>query len=368
MKKAIAILSVLICMCASTAVFSVSTVAIDDVRSKGVLESEDLSVIDNYVEQALLEYAQSRQFREISEQRREFLRRSVSESASSQDQYQAQFHESVVEYFPEAINRAKSLESPYDYKSLVNLLVLADKLNDFDVSYLAEDLMDHEKRAVRYWAVKCVTNQAIIEEINSGNLGNVKKIKSIVDSLEQNLQEFSDEELNAVAEFIRSVDTPLVSGLFRKLVYQRLESYRNWEVSNELIETKILKELCDKIKGGAGEDNDNARDFAQLFSYVMQRYIKGQDVLPERSKERLISVMVETEQKCIARLTGLEQSVIKSAIENDNIDGLKTEHDRLLGKEGNAGELSARLGFIYGISDEGENITAPKELPAYEAK
>ena len=54
---------------------------------------------------------------------------------------------------------------------------------------------------------------------------------------------------------------------------------------------------------------------------------------------------------------------IRRALERDNIEALKEEHDRLLGTETTPGQLPTMLGFSYNTTDTGIIRTAPIPLP-----
>jgi len=73
---------------------------------------------------------------------------------------------------------------------------------------------------------------------------------------------------------------------------------------------------------------------------------------------------VETEDKCVGRILGAPQSIIKKAVERDDYAAIVAEHNRLLGDAKQAGELSAKLNFDYGTASGGGKRTAPLPLPA----
>jgi hypothetical protein len=108
-----------------------------------------------------------------------------------------------------------------------------------------------------------------------------------------------------------------------------------------------------------------ARRFAQLYSYVIQRYIKGNNVLNDTQKQHLASVIIEIEEKCISRLLGLDraQATIRRTIERNNLIALSDEHNKLLGDETSTGQLPTKLSFDYSTTPSGPTRTAPIPLP-----
>jgi hypothetical protein len=106
-----------------------------------------------------------------------------------------------------------------------------------------------------------------------------------------------------------------------------------------------------------------AQRFAQLYSYAIQRYIKGKDILNETQKQQLASLLIEIEDKSISRLIGGPQVTIRRAIERDTMAALLDEHNKLLGNETTAGQLPSKLGFDYSTTPNGPKRTAPIPLP-----
>ena len=122
--------------------------------------------------------------------------------------------------------------------------------------------------------------------------------------------------------------------------------------------------LCEKLTASGPANPELAKRFGQLLSFVMQRYIKGQGqgVLKAASASYLVSVMIDTEGKCVGRLLGTPQATIRRAIEAGDLNALQAEHDRLLGTGSQAGEVSTKLGITYG--PEGQTQATPLTLPA----
>ena len=95
----------------------------------------------------------------------------------------------------------------------------------------------------------------------------------------------------------------------------------------------------------------------------MQRYIKGQGdpAVKPIALNYLMSVLVDTEEKCIGRLVGTPQATIRRAVEAKDMAALQAEHDRLLGTGNQAGVVSSKYNINYG--PEGQNRAAPLALP-----
>ncbi len=157
---------------------------------------------------------------------------------------------------------------------------------------------------------------------------------------------------------------------------ERIKRYADWTVTYEFYDILILKLLESKIPLSSQNmvaptattslsKPAMARRFAQLYSYVIQRYVKGNNVLNDTQKQNLASVMIEIEEKCISRLLGLSrpQVTIRRIIERNNLIALSDEHDKLLGDETSTGQLPLKLGFDYSTSPNSPKRTAPIPLP-----
>jgi hypothetical protein len=163
-----------------------------------------------------------------------------------------------------------------------------------------------------------------------------------------------------MAEFAGRYDTPAAQDLLVQVADTRIARYANWTVEYELVDGVILQQLCDKIVAADTPEAELSRRFAQLYSFVIERYIKGQrlDVLKESSKSYLIAVLVQTEQNCLGKLLAAPQATITRLVAADDLVGLQAEHDRLFGAPDQMGVLPARLDFDYG-ADRSAPVTLP---------
>jgi GTP cyclohydrolase III len=143
--------------------------------------------------------------------------------------------------------------------------------------------------------------------------------------------------------------------LLLKVADRRIASYANWTVERELTDAKILQILSDKMVSSVASKEAIGKRFGQLFSYVFQRYIKGAEALGADQKEQIVSVLVDTEQLCVSKITGKPRFEIKRALESGDINALRKEHNNLLGDETKAGELN----LTYGNASDGSPLKSP---------
>jgi hypothetical protein len=145
----------------------------------------------------------------------------------------------------------------------------------------------------------------------------------------------------------------------------RIKRYADWTVKHELSDIALLKMLEAKITAAGSSLGKPAvaRRFAQLYSYAIQRYLKGPVVLNNTQMGHLASVLVEVQEKCVSRLMGSPQTTFRRALERENMAAISDEHDALLGSGTTQGQLPARLAFDYGTDPAGAKRTVPIPLP-----
>jgi len=351
---------------------AVNTRDIDVVRKKEVLDSRDLTVIDDFVSEAVRELVRTRDFTSIAKIRTVILSRK-----STQGQYAQQFSESAYKHISAGLTQAETLK-PDDRKTKVtiNLLILIDGLADLRLADLAIGKLKSENMIARYWAVHILTNPGIIKQLNSADTSNSRAAEVIAEELKELLESSNPEIIALIAKFGADVKIPQGEDLLGQTADVRIKRYADWTVKYELMDSVILKLLESKISapstGSSGPSSATgsskstaARRFGQLYSYTIQRYAKGQAFLSDIQKQQLASILVETEEKCISKLLGRPQTTIRRAIERENLPALLQEHNRLLGDGTSTGELPLRLNFNYGggRTPSGVPRTAPTPLP-----
>jgi hypothetical protein len=337
---------------------AVDTRQIDEVLKKQVLGSDDLKIIDEFLGEAVRELVNTRDFAEIAK-----LRTVILSKQSTQGQYAQQFSESALKHISAGLEQAKQLPQDRQFKVILNLLILIDGLQDPRLTDLAIALLKHSNQAVRYWAVRCVANPGLIEKLNPGGSTSQDLVQRIAEQLKELVDTASPEVLGLMAEFAGTVKIAQGEELLGRIADARMKKYVDWTVEYELVDGTILKLLYGKIAATDSADPALARRFGQLYSYVLQRYIKGRDVLPEANKHYLTSVLVDVEDKCIGRLLRRPQSTIKKAVEQADYSAVQQECDKLFGDGARQGQLVEQLKFDYGANPDGSKRITPLTLP-----
>ncbi len=348
---------------------AVNTREVDNVRKKIVLDNSDLKIIDDFLAQAIQELVGTRDFTKIAKIRTVILSRQ-----SNQAQYAQQFSESARKYIAEGFKQAEELPRPERIIGVkINLLILMDGMRDLGLADLAIAMLKNENMVIRYWAVHCLTNSSIIAQLNSTITSNANQASAIAAQLKDLIETSTPEIVVLIAQFAAGLNIPEAEQLLIQIADLRIKRYADWTVKYELYDSAILKFLSSKIplpSESLGETlptttstkPEIARRFAQLYSYAIQRYAKGDGILNDTQKSHLASVLVETEDKCIGRLLGKPQLTIRRVVERKNIQAILAEHDRLLGTATTPGQLPTALKFDYDTTGSSTR-TAPIPLP-----
>jgi hypothetical protein len=360
----VAALGVFFVLAASSPLEGVSTTEVDAVRNKGVLDERDLGIIDDFVSQGVQELVETLDFTSVSKIRTVLLSRSSSSRDSAQAQYQAQFSDSARRYIAEGLERAKGL-TPQGrrFKAILNLLILVDGLEDVGLADLALEWIRDDNEGVRYWAVRCVTSPGFVKQLNNpGDEGGSELAERIAEELKRLVDGSSAEILALMVGFAGAVEIEAGEELLVQIADMRIRRYADWTVEYELLDILILKALEAKIPSEGGGKAGLGRRFGQLYSYAIQRYVKGREILSGAQKERLASVLVEIEVFCVGKRLRMAQSVMKTAVEQDDYVTVLQEHSRLLGDETRAGQLPLKMNFDYGKNPDGSRRIAPRVL------
>jgi hypothetical protein len=335
---------------------AVDSLTIESVRGKAVLDDSDFKTIDNFVAGAVGEMLATEDFSSISNTRAIIVANSAS-TQPNQTQFAEQFSKSAEKYISAALTKAEGL-TPADrsFKLVTNLLMLTDALADVRLANVALKYVDSKNDVIRYWAVHCVTSPEITEKLNNPKA--IDDARQVIRQLEGIVATSNPDTLGLIASFAGTIKITEGESLLLKVADRRIASYADWTVEQELTDSKILRILSDRMISSSASKETVGKRFGQLLSYVFQRYIKGTDVLYDDQKVQLVSVLVETEQSCLSKITGKPRFDIKRALESGDNSALQKEHNNLLGDETKAGELNIN----YGKDAGGTVATGPLVL------
>ncbi len=339
---------------------AVDTRGIDGVRQKDVLGDEDFGIIEQFIRDAIDELVNTVDFTQVAR-----LRTIIVTRQSEQSQYAEQYSKYLRKYIGEAFAKTVGLEdNTKRYRVRTNLAILVYQLENPRLVDIALEALDDRDESVQYWAARALTSRRLIAklEVASGNSAVVERIASKFESI---VETATPEVVRVMADLAAVAGSKQTENLLLKMADMRIEEYSNWTATVSSVDMKLLKLLCDKLQVKDSKAGEFGSRFAQLYSYIMQKCImvlRGEVSLNEEQRQQLASILVETEDKCIGKLTGLQQTVIRRAVELDDDSALFLEHGRLLGDATRTGELPRKFGFDYGSADDGSRLTQPREL------
>jgi len=345
-------------------VFAVSTARIDIVRSKETLADSDTGVIEEFLAEAFEEFLTKTDFSDIASLRTAIVSRSSSEREAGQFQYGPRFSTAAQKQASGTLNKISQMPDDERKQLLtMNLLILINDLGNIEISKAALDYLQNPNVMIRYWAVSCLTNGNILRQLNmTESAENSQLAEQFAQKLLTVAQaEQSGDILILLGQFASGLKQPAANEILKEITQKRINLYLNWQVKDEMVESWILKALSDRPQIDSESAPAMARDFATLYSLVIQRYVIGQETLSQTNVRNLVSVITQSE-KCLSRFLPDWPGNLKRAIEKGGGSILSAEHDSLFGSANAAGKLPTAAGFDYGRNPDGSVKTAPPAL------
>ncbi|MGA2914624.1 MAG: hypothetical protein ABSE89_01195 [Sedimentisphaerales bacterium] len=337
--------------------FAVSTTKIDAVRSKETLADSDTEVIETFVAEAFKEFLATNDFSDIAAARMVIVNKSTSELESGQFQYGPRYLAAAQKQITQAFEKISKMPNAERKQLLtMNLLILISDLGNLELSKAAFDYLQNPDAAIRYWAVSCLTNTNVL------NLLNMAENSRTADEFGQKLlslakTEESPDIIILLSQFGGGLKPSVGNEILQQIAQGRINLYLNWQVKDEMVENWLLKALSNRSAIDSQNSTALMRNFATLYSLVIQRYILGQEVLPVKNI-RNMAVVISQGEKDFTKYLPDWQNNLKRAIDRGGGALLQTEHDSLLGSASTAGKLPTAAGFDYGPTK-----TSPPTLP-----
>jgi hypothetical protein len=353
-------------VCSST-LYAIDSEMIDEVYQKALdgqlLDSDDTQIIEDFWAEAIEELLLTEDPKEVFRLKTLILAKKPQIQAND---YYNGFIQSAKKNLDFAFNEIKSWDvNEHKINIDMNLFILAAQIESPELVDFAFERIDSQETIIRYWAVKAITSPAILGKLNSEIMSEEVLAEKVADVLKKVVEKEKSPEINElIVKFLSQLISPESTQLLVDIAEKRIEAYQSWTVACELMDGKLLIVLGTEIltETRKQQKTDMARSFAQLYSYVMKRYIIGKDFLSETQKNDLVSVMVEVEQEILGKLLEKPQVSIKRAIEKKSLNTLRREHDMLLGTASLTGELARQIDYDYGKNSTGRAINAPKSL------
>ncbi len=338
---------------------ALSTREIEPLRGKTALSTQDMQLIDRFLAEGVQEILAAAKSSDMAR-----IRTVILSMTGTSPQYAQQFSRSAGKHIRAALQSVAGIPEPRRTLLTVNLLILADGLGDVMLADIGIQMLADRSAIVRYWAVHLLTNQAVIDTLNSGDATTQQLATAIIGKLKTLIDAGSPEIVGLIARFAGTVKAPQAGELLLQIADVRIARYINWKVDYELLDGAILRLLAQKTTAARAGAAEFGRRFGQLYSCAIQRYLRGKNVLGGTQKQHLASMLVATEQESISKLLGAPQTAIKRAIERGDDAALAAQHDRLLGTDTAAGLLGSKFGFDYGTDSTGCKRLAPLPISA----
>ncbi len=280
--------------------------------------------------------------------------------------YAAAFAGAAARHLKVALEDISRLQDPQRRSRMtLNLVTLAAGLRTTEVVPFGLDMIAHNDRTVQYWAVKTVTNPGVAAQLTSQILGDEELTRRIISRLDQAVADgIIPQTMRMIVEFADSINTPEARALINRIADLRIAQYADWTVEYELLEALVLSSLGKQIQAQNADARraDLLRRFSQLYSYVIERYVLGEQTLDERRKTQLVSVIAETENGAISEILSRPQNRLRKALEGGKASVVEAERQILLGSPTQPGQLAARFNYDYGKAAGGAPITEPLRL------
>lgn len=331
-------------------------------QSKASLRSADERVIESFIRAGLDELLLEQDLWQVVIIRSEILAQSGGVASSP---YGTAFNTSARKNLKVAFDDVRQWSaSDRKTRMQLNLLIIAAGLESIEMVDLGMQMFSSSNGTLQYWAVQTVTNANVKKQLTSRMTGDENLVERITDELQKMVgpQTFP-ETLRLIVDFADELDTADSKSLLVKIADLRMSQYEAWKVKYEMLDAVLLTSLGNQIllEVSPGEKADLCRKFAQLYSYVIERFVLGQNVLRPEQKIMLASAITEVEHGVISKLIGRSQNRLKKAVEGSKFPVIETERKLLLGSDTQTGNLPKALSFDYGKTG-GNAITAPKKL------
>jgi len=328
------------------------------------ISHSDTKIIEDFLAEAFGEFLAKTDFSDIASIRTEIVSRSASELESGQFQYGPRFFTAIQKEISNVFKKINALPESNRKTFLTTiLLIIISDLGNIELSKTALDYLQNSEVMIRYWAVSCLTNSNILKQLNmTGSDENTLLAQQFAQKLQSVAQsEQSGDILILLAQFACELKQPEANEILNQIAQKRIDLYLTWQVENEMVDGWILKALADKTQEKTKNTTMTAKNFATLYSLIIQRYAIGEEVLSPENTENLVSVIVQSE-KYIQQFVPGWQGSLKRAIEKGGGSILLGEHDSLFGSATAAGQLPPAAGFDYGKNPDGSAKTAPPML------
>jgi hypothetical protein len=346
-------------------VYAVNTSDIESLRTRAgggstELSTSDTAVISQFWTKALDEMMLSANSEDMVKVRRELETQKGDKPLSF---YATAYIAEALKDIKTSYQNAQRIANPAQ-KTLVerNLMILTANLKSPKLAPIALARVGDEDEAIRYWAVKAVTQPAVVVQLTDEVTHDEATVELILKAIgERILVEPMPEIQRMMIDFAAPFNLPAARQSLLSLAEQRKKAYQDWTVKNELLDVNLLTALGNiaYLEQDAETKKTFGRAFAELYAMVFQRYLKGTNQLSAEQMDQLTTVIAEVDQRVVTKVMGIQTRVL---IAMQRKTGLNSDYELLFGNKQLPGELGLRFKFDYGKNEAGKPITIPPEL------
>lgn len=356
-----------------TDVFGLDTANIEQLQknvaeASGRITASGEAVIGDFISAGLDEILLAEDIAEIFEIRDQLVR--FASSSVQPSEYSLAYIRAMKAEIPKTLDKLGGLEATKIKSAIeLNLMILFAQLKSSELAEYALPFISHSNAAIKYWGVKAVANRSVARQLNSDITGDEELRAKIISSLMPVITEETPAViLDTIVNFTANLKGLQGKDLLKKICVLRTKGYADWAVTYEVMDAGLLNAVAETIVALEGDQKERAefsRIFAQLYSYVMQRFILGGETLDENTKRNLIRVMLDVEEKGLSKIMGSRQMDIKQAVNSmrrdRNPEMLGRKHDAIFGSSERSGTLQNQLKFNY-VSPAGRSLNYPVKL------
>ncbi|MBC8378505.1 MAG: hypothetical protein H8E62_04950 [Planctomycetes bacterium] len=366
---------ILVCMnlffIVAPCLYAIDVTEISEIRlrtedSRSELDSADRSLITQFWDQALNTMLLSDESKDIVEIRRQI---EDQKGTSPLSFYTSAFISAAKEGLKAAFLNVQRMEEPAKMQMLEqNLMILTAQLKHPELAEIALSRLDDKDPVIRYWAARAVTNSGVIQILSSEVTANDDIKAAILNGLKQRIVfEQQADIVIMIINFAGVMDHPTAREILQTIAEKRIESYMNWTVEDEQIDTKLLIAMGNvaMIQDDVAVKASSARQFARLYSLVFQRFMIGQEVLSDRQIDAAVTVILEVDKVVLAKMLNIPKTGVSGAIQQ--ISRLEREYESIFGDRLRKGDLATLYQFEYGEDASGKPLTQPPQLPEHPA-
>lgn len=351
----------------SGSVFAVNTDQIELVRertqtSSSPLSEADKDVITRFWTTSLDQMLLSETSQDAVEIRMELAKQKGTEPLSS---YRAAYVEEGLKGIQTALENIERLESAeQQIMAKRNLIILTANLESPKTSEIALAHLADKDDAIRYWAVKAVTQPAVIQQLSSDTITGDTVTAAILEGLSNCVSaEKRPEILEMIAGFCMAVNQPTAQQILGQMIDRRIDAYQNWLPVEVGLDIRLLSAAGSIATVQRNPDVKSmlGRKFAQMYALVIQRYMQAAESLTDEQLEHVLSVIAEVDQNVVLKVMEIRTGILQG-LKTGSMNTLNREYEVLFGDRLRQGELAIRFKFDYGKDASGKPITCPPDL------